>query len=115
VIGHNVAGFDIHYLWVRCVVNGLRTPYWWPTHAKPWDTDRIFDTMAQAAGSKQFMSLSSLCLALGIDSPKGELDGSKIYDFWLAGRFAEIEAYQARDIVATRAVYKRMALITEPV
>ncbi|PHV12075.1 ribonuclease H [Chitinimonas sp. BJB300] len=111
VIGHNVTGFDLRYVWVRCIINGLRPPEWWPVDAKPWDNQRVFDTMTHAAGVGGRVSLDKLCKALGIPTPKGELDGSKVYDYYKAGRINEILTYCAGDVEAMRKVYHRLAFI----
>ncbi|MGQ5522955.1 hypothetical protein ACUHMQ_06795 [Chitinimonas sp. PSY-7] len=113
VIGHNIAGFDLRYIWVRCIINGLRPPKWWPVDAKPWESQRVFDTMVQAAGIGGRVSMDKLCKALGIESPKGELDGSKVYDFYKAGRALEIYHYCNRDVTALREVYRRLAFIEQ--
>ena len=44
-----------------------------------------------------------------MESPKsGGVDGSQVYDFYLAGRLQEINAYCLRDVRVTRAIYRRM-------
>ena len=54
------------------------------------------------------ISLDKLCKVLGIDSPKGEMDGSKVGDYFRAGRIAEIAAYCRADVAAVRQVHRRM-------
>ena len=112
VIGHNVLGFDLRFLFQRHIINNVL-----PHHAirravtaKPWETDKVFDTMTQWAGAaaKPGGSLDKLCRALGIKSPKDGIDGSKVWDFVRDGRIDEVAAYCGRDIEATRAAYKRM-------
>ena len=50
-----------------------------------------------------------LCRALGIPSPKdGGIDGAGVFDAWLAGRCAEIAAYNLRDAVATAEAWHRL-------
>lgn len=114
VIGHYITGFDLRFFWARCIVNGIHPPAWWPVDAKPWESDRVFDTMTQAAGVGGKVSLDKLCHALRVPSPKGDLDGSKVYDYWKEGRLDEIATYCARDVEAEREVYKRLALISLP-
>lgn len=108
VIGHNVAAFDLKFLWKRSVILGIR-PAPLPFKAKPWDTAAVFDTMIQwDADPGKRISLDALCKVLGIPSPKGELDGSKIAGAFAEGRYEEIASYNAGDVEATRRVYKRM-------
>lgn len=109
-IGHNVIQFDLRFLTQRFIVNGIRpcTAIGRASQAKPWDSDKVFDTMTQWAGHGNRISLDKLCRALSIDSPKGEITGATVYDFVLAGKIREVADYCARDVEATREVYKRM-------
>ncbi len=110
VVGHNVASFDLRFLAQRSIVRGFR-PHGViarASTAKPWETDKVYDTMVQWAGVGRFISLAKLCKALGIPSPKGELDGSKVWDFIKAGRIVEVADYCAGDIETTRRVHHRM-------
>lgn len=107
VIGHNVVGFDLKFLWKRTVILGIR-PAPLPFRAKAWDKT-VFDTMTQWDDDREKrISLDSLCSVLGVPSPKGELDGSQIAGAFAAGRFDEIAKYNAGDVEAVRNVYRRM-------
>lgn len=110
VIGHNVSSFDLRFLVQRFIVHGIRPPMTIQraAQAKPWESDKVFDTMVQWAGVGNRISLDKLCLALEIESPKGDMDGSQVAAYVAAGRIAEVAAYCQRDIEATRAVYRRM-------
>lgn len=110
VIGHNVLSFDLRFIVQRSIVCGVR-PH--PVlaraaSAKPWDTDKVFDTMAQWNPERdKRISLDKLCKALGMPG-KGEIDGSKVWDYVQAGRIAEVADYCADDVNKVRAAYKRM-------
>lgn len=112
VVGHNVAAFDLRFLVQRHIVNGVRphTIIARAAQAKPWEQDRVFDTLIQWAGNgaKTGGSLDKLCKALSIPSPKGAIDGSKVWDFVKAGEIDQVAAYCAKDVAATRAVHRRM-------
>jgi hypothetical protein len=110
VVGHHVAGFDLRFLVQRYIVNSIRVPsvIRYAADAKPWEQDKVFDTMVQWAGVGNRISLDRLCMALSIPTPKGELTGSNVYDYFLEGRIGEIEDYCRKDVEATRQVYKRM-------
>jgi len=108
VVGHNVTGFDLKFLWKRAVILGIR-PASLPFKAKPWDTAAVFDTMTQwDADQSKRISLDALCRVLGVPSPKGELDGSMVAGAFAAGRYSDIAEYNAGDVRAVREVYKRM-------
>lgn len=106
-VGHNLANFDVRYLWQRCVVNGVKPQIKLPIDAKPWD-DEIFDTMTRWAGIRGTVGLARLCDALGIDVKQGDITGATVWDAWQESRYQEVAAYCASDVEATREVYKRL-------
>ena len=110
VIGHNVSSFDLRFLMQRYIVNGIRPPLVIrrAAEAKPWESEKVFDTMIQFAGVGNRISLDKLCLALSIPSPKGDMDGSMVNQAVKDGRLEEVAAYCKRDVEATRAVFNRM-------
>ena len=107
-IGHNVLSFDLRFLWQRCVVNGIRPPAIIPFNAKPWD-GKVFDTMmAWNPERDKKISLDKLCIALCVPTSKGDIDGSKVAEYWQAGRHQEVAEYCMADVEATRQCHKRM-------
>lgn len=116
VVGHNVAAFDLRFLAQRHIINGIR-PHMVisrAAQAKPWEVEKVFDTMVQWSGIGNRISLDKLCKALGLPSPKGEIDGSKVWDAVRDGRLQEVADYCARDIEAVRQVHLRMTYQVEP-
>lgn len=108
VVGHNVSGFDMRFLWQRAVVHGIKRPSCIPWNAKPWDAC-IKDTMLMWNPDRdKRISLDKLCKVLGVPTSKGDLDGSKIAQAWADGRRNEIADYCMADVVATRECYRRM-------
>lgn len=110
VVGHNVAGFDLRYLAQRSIIKGIRPHQIIASaaQAKPWESDKVFDTMVQWAGVGNRVKLDKLCKALSIPTPKKGIDGSKVWDEVKAGRIADVAEYCADDVLATRAVHRRM-------
>jgi hypothetical protein len=107
LIGHNVIGFDIRFLWQRAMVLGVRPPMQClPRDPKPW-SDSTFDTMLAWNGLKPGGSMAKLCRIFGIPG-KGDIDGSKVWPFVQAGRIAEVAEYCKGDVERTRALHKRM-------
>jgi len=110
-IGHNIVSFDLRFLFQRSVMNNVKPPFMIPFSAKPWD-ESIFDTMTAWAGYGNRVSLDKLCKIFNIPL-KGseigeEIDGSKVWDFYQAGRIADIARYCEGDVERTRQAYKRM-------
>lgn len=113
IVGHNVSGFDLRFLWQRAVINGLKLPKSLKVAAKskPWDKT-IGDTMQMWNPDRERrISLDKLCKALGVPTSKGELDGSKVYEFYKAGRLEEIRAYCKADVVAVRECYRKLVAV----
>lgn len=110
VIGHNVSSFDLRFLTQRYIVNGIRPPtvISRAAQAKPWEQEKVFDTMVQWAGVGQRVSLDKLCVALEIPSPKGDITGATVAAAVAAGRIDDVAAYCCRDVEAVRAIYRRM-------
>jgi hypothetical protein len=110
-IGHNIVNFDLRFLFQRSVMNNVKPPMMIPFSAKPWD-ESIFDTMTAWAGHGNRVSLDKLCKIFNIPL-KGseigeEIDGSKVWDFYQAGRIEDIARYCEGDVDRTRQAYKRM-------
>ncbi len=110
-IAHNAA-FDLPYIWHRCIINGVRLPFKFPTPSARSGKD-YGCTMLAWAGYGGRVSLDALCRALGVPSPKdGGIDGAGVYDAWLAGESELIAAYNLRDTLATRDVWQRLQGVT---
>lgn len=109
IIGHN-ALWDLRFIAQRCAVNGVVfSKSIIPFDAKPWG-DSVVDTMALWAGTGNRITLDRLCVALGVPSPKGAMDGSMVAQYFAEGRLAEIVDYNRADVIATRDCYLKMKL-----
>ena len=109
VVGHNVSSFDLRFLMQRYIVNGIRPHPIISTasRAKPWESERVYDTMIQFAGVGKTISLDKLCMALGIEG-KGDISGADVWPMYQAGKIAEIAEYCRHDVEITRKCFKRM-------
>ena len=112
-IGHNVMDFDLRFIYKRSVILGVK-----PTQELPFARYRsnpIFDSMREwEKWGSQGAGLHKLALALGLESSKSDgIDGSQVYDFFLAGKTDEICQYCKRDVEVTRKIYNRMNFVEE--
>lgn len=99
IVAHN-ASFDVPYLWRRCLVNRVAVPGWLPgPTARPGQ--HYGCTMLAWAGHGNRIGLDGLCRALGVTSPKNEMDGSKVFDAWQDGHYEAIARYNLQDVRAT--------------
>lgn len=101
--------FDIPYLNLRSAILGLR-----PRRVIPSQPESVrphFDVREVIAGEdrRRRGSLDYFCSVFGIDSPKTELDGSKVAQAFAEGRIDEITRYCLADCRATAALFQRLA------
>jgi len=106
IVGHNVANFDIRFIWQRCFVLGVRVPGWFPRDPKPWSRE-VNDTMTMWSGQRDFISLDKLCRAMGLRG-KGNMNGGDVAQAWAEGRLDDIKAYCQADVERVRAVHRKM-------
>ncbi len=107
--GHNIAGFDLPFLWHRSVINDVKPiqSLGKAMKAKPWDNS-IADTMLMWSSDKEKrVSMDKLCAAFGIEG-KGDFDGSMVADTWPTDPQKVIE-YCKDDVRRTREIYKRLS------
>lgn len=106
-VGHNVLDFDLRFICQRSIIHQIK-----PSREIPFTRFRnapIYDTMQEwSKWGREHVSLDSLSKALGIPSPKENLDGSKVYPYYRAGKLAEIYEYCKRDVDTVRHVYRRL-------
>ncbi len=110
-IGHNLAGFDLRFLFQRMAVNGIKPPAALKAafKARAWDKS-IADTMLMWSPDREKrISLDRLCKALGVETSKGDMDGSKVYEEYKAGNLDKIATYCRGDVTATRECWKRLS------
>jgi len=109
IVGHNIIGFDLPFIFQRCLVHCIS--------ARPlvdlseFRVRGVFDTMRHwwLGDRRSRVSLDDVAWALGIESSKtSEVEGSKVFDLYQAGRLAEIREYNLNDVRVTRKVYERM-------
>jgi len=107
-IGHNVMDFDLKFIYKRSIILGVR-PSRDLSFAR-YRSNPIFDTMHEwEKWSGKGTGLHRLTLAMGLASPKEEgIDGSQVYDYFLAGKTDKIIEYCKRDVEATRKVYNKI-------
>jgi len=108
-VGHFVAGFDMRFLFRRCVILGVRPPFSIKFDGRH-GTD-YFDNMIAWCGYKEKISQDNLSKALGLKGKPSDIDGSKVWDFAKEGRIDEIAAYNRDDVEQCRAIYKRIKFL----
>ena len=108
--GHNIKEFDIPFICRRLIINGLPLPnYLNFQNMKPWETN-IIDTFQywRFGDYKNYTSLKLLAAAMGIPSPKDDIDGSMVGELFWAGteeqrllNLKRIAIYCQKDVMTT--------------
>lgn len=123
--GHNIKEFDIPFICRRLIINRVKLPgYLDFQNMKPWETN-IVDTFQywRFGDYKNYTSLKLLAAAMGIASPKDDIDGSMVGELYWSGNEEEraanlkrIAHYCQKDVIATGNVilrFKNMPLVAD--
>lgn len=108
IVGHNIIGFDLPFIFQRCLVNNISVRP--PINLGEYNVRGVFDTMrGWWLGGRNRVALDDVAWALGFESSKtADVEGSKVFDLYQAGRLAEIREYNLNDVRVTRKVYERL-------
>jgi len=117
--GHNIKEFDIPFICRRLLINSLHIPAYLDfQNMKPWDTNMVDTFQYWRFGDyKNYTSLKLLAAALGVPSPKDDIDGSMVADvYWKEKNLQRIATYCQKDVVTTANIilrFKNKELIKE--
>jgi Predicted 3'-5' exonuclease related to the exonuclease domain of PolB len=111
LVGHNIISFDLPFIFQRCLVHCIPAqPF---VNLSDYNVRGVFDTMHQwwLGDRRSRVSLDDLAWALGIESSKSaDVEGSKVFDLYQAGKLAQIREYNLNDVRVTRKIYERMVV-----
>lgn len=105
-IGHNLAKFDMPFIWKRSVINDVTT-----CQGVKWNDAKhgynCYDTMIAWAGYGNRISADNLSKLLGIKGKTEGMDGSLVYDTWQADPQKVID-YCHDDVAMVKAIHERL-------
>ena len=106
----NGKSFDFPYINIRSAIMGVPIPRDMQLDTRRFSTDRHFDVREVLTNYDRYRkgSLEFFCDIFGVPSPKNGIDGSKVGDFFRAGKVEEIAHYCLADCRATGALYERL-------
>jgi DNA polymerase elongation subunit (family B) len=117
--GHNIKEFDVPFLCRRMLIKGIAIPpYIDFQNMKPWETP-VLDTLHlwRFGDYKHYTSLKLLAAALGVPSPKDDIDGSQVGDvYWKEKNLGRISVYCEKDVATVANVilrFKGLPLLKE--
>ena len=117
--GHNIKEFDIPFLCRRLLINGLAIPAYLDfQNMKPWETNMVDTFQYWRFGDyKNFTSLKLLAAALGVPSPKDDIDGSMVgHVYWEENNLERIAIYCQKDVATVANIilrFKNLPLLKE--
>lgn len=104
LVAHNGKEFDFPYICRRYLINNLPIPYLLNySGAKPWEVPHL-DTMEmwKFGDWKSYTSLDLLAAVFGIESSKGDIDGSQVgKTYYEEKNLQKIADYCKRDVIVT--------------
>jgi hypothetical protein len=110
--GHNIKGFDVPCLGKRMIYNKINpSPNLQIWDKKPWEVPFIDTSEVFAFGSwmhQKYLSLDLLSCSLGVESPKGDLDGSKVNStYWEQSDLKKIQTYCEADVRTVMSIMEK--------
>jgi predicted PolB exonuclease-like 3'-5' exonuclease len=121
LVSWNGSGFDLPVLHYRMLRHGIASPTYWDTGERDRDFKwnnylnrfhmrhvDLMDVLAAYQGRGR-ASLEHVSLLLGLPGKLG-MGGEQVFEFWKAGRLAEIRAYCETDVLNTYLVWLRFEL-----
>ncbi len=107
VVTYNGRGFDVPFLIARSLVHSIPVR----VDLMKFGNRPHLDLYKAVGGGGRPLgpgSLDVVCWALGIESPKGVMDGSMVAPTYARGDIETIAEYNAGDVAATTAVYQHV-------
>lgn len=105
---------DMPFLLLRSAIHGIkptkdlmRARYLYQQSPDAIHID-LFEQLSFYGSASRLGGLHLACRAFGIDTPKdGEIDGSKVGQFYRDKKYVEIARYNARDLASTAQLYEK--------
>ncbi len=109
--GHNIKEFDIPFICRRLLMNRIPIPRFLDfQNMKPWETNLVDTFQYWRFGDyKNFTSLKLLAAALGVPSPKDDIDGSMVgHVYWKENNLERIKIYCQKDVATVGNIFLRL-------
>lgn len=107
---HNGKGFDFPHLSRKYMIYGLPMPDLFNNGGKkPWDIPLIDTQEMWKFGDMRYtVSLDALAMVFNLPSPKAQMHGSEVGEYYWSGRLKEIVTYCEMDVKTLINVHRRM-------
>lgn len=106
ISGANIIGFDVPILVKKGLQYGLHIdPKIFINGQKPWEGISKDLQEDWKRGILRDARLESICYFLGIESPKDNMNGSMVAEYYYSGKLEEIAGYCEKDVIADIEVF----------
>ncbi|MEY3161867.1 MAG: hypothetical protein RIT25_1858 [Planctomycetota bacterium] len=106
VVTFNGKNFDIPFLVTRSLIHGIPARVDLTKAFALQPHLDLYEVVAKTTGGPG--KLDVVCWALGVESPKGAMDGSMVAPAYDRGDYERIAEYNAHDVRATAEVYRKV-------
>ncbi len=108
-IGQYIGGFDLKFIFHRCVILGIKPPFKLPFDGR--HKSDYYCTQQAWAGFGGRMSQDNMAKALGIKGKPDDIDGSKVWTHVKAGNVERVAEYNEDDVRTNIKIYNRINFI----
>ncbi len=107
LVSFNGRKFDSVFLMLRSFILGVKVSR--NLLGSRFDYNNHFDLLEGITfhGIGRKYTLDFICRRLGLESPKTNMDGTMVKDYFNRGQYREIALYNLRDAIITGEIYKR--------
>lgn len=108
--GFNIIMFDIPFINVRCVINGIEAPALFDLEdPKPWTVPYVDIASVWKGTAIRGASLLNCAIALGLKSPKNIIEGSEVSDVYynIPDAISIITQYCEQDVITTIHIFNK--------
>jgi 3'-5' exonuclease len=110
VVGHNLAQFDLPFLWQQFVRYAIPWPFYLPVLPSAYD-DRVFDTMTGLVGARNTISLEDAARACGLNYDPASIPSAEVPYAWASGSHQLVADHLRNDIQVTGDLAIRLLMV----
>lgn len=111
LFGHAIKGFDMPFIFRRCLINGVEPNYLIDIgEAKPWELTTKDTLELWKSGAFYSASLLAIATAFGLPSPKASIEGSEVSEvYWKDEKegLNRIVRYCMRDVLTLINIFRK--------
>ena len=113
--GWNIKNFDVPWVIRQCLINGLDVPSILSTYEKkPWEVSVLDLKEIWKSNSSLDTSFEEAVYAMGLPSPKDDIDGSQVHGEFYKGNIDRIVTYCEKDVKGMIKFSERLMEIYNP-